>query len=167
MNRRSFLGIMVGGLATAAAVRTFPFRVFSFPKEIKPLNVPRLPKEVAELLKQQLEAVKRFGPNFEGEWWMHPKQLAALKELGFGYPHIQIRKVGNGPWPYSSPDLYPPSTLFDLPIKECPYFTPDAKPVLMAPFAKRLSIPNVPDLYPLRSERPRNPFPHPSRFDRT
>lgn len=25
---------MVGGVATAAAVRTFPFRVFSFPKEI-------------------------------------------------------------------------------------------------------------------------------------
>ena len=26
---------MVGGVATAAAVRTFPFRVFSFPKEVK------------------------------------------------------------------------------------------------------------------------------------
>jgi len=33
MDRRNFLGIMVGGLATAAAVRSFPFRVFSFPKE--------------------------------------------------------------------------------------------------------------------------------------
>lgn len=27
--------MMVGGVATAAAIRTFPFRVFSFPKEIK------------------------------------------------------------------------------------------------------------------------------------
>lgn len=27
---------MVGGIATAAAVRSFPFRVFSFPKDIKP-----------------------------------------------------------------------------------------------------------------------------------
>jgi hypothetical protein len=36
MNRRGFLGLLVGGLATAAAVRTFPFRVFSFPSEIKP-----------------------------------------------------------------------------------------------------------------------------------
>jgi hypothetical protein len=35
MNRRNFLGMMIGGVATAAAVRTFPFRVFSFPKEIK------------------------------------------------------------------------------------------------------------------------------------
>lgn len=35
MDRRKFLGAMVGGLAASAAVRTFPFRVFSFPKEIK------------------------------------------------------------------------------------------------------------------------------------
>jgi hypothetical protein len=27
--------MLVGGVAAAAAVRTFPFRVFSFPKEIK------------------------------------------------------------------------------------------------------------------------------------
>lgn len=34
MNRRGFLRAMIGGVAAAAAVRTFPFRVFSFPKEI-------------------------------------------------------------------------------------------------------------------------------------
>lgn len=34
MDRRGFLRRMVGGVAAAAAVRTFPFRVFSFPKEI-------------------------------------------------------------------------------------------------------------------------------------
>jgi hypothetical protein len=34
MNRRSFLGALIGGMATAAAVRTFPFRVFSFPSEV-------------------------------------------------------------------------------------------------------------------------------------
>jgi hypothetical protein len=31
MNRRGFLQTMIGGVAAAAAVRTFPFRVFSFP----------------------------------------------------------------------------------------------------------------------------------------
>ena len=31
MNRRSFLGTLVGGVATTAAVRTWPFRVYSFP----------------------------------------------------------------------------------------------------------------------------------------
>jgi hypothetical protein len=35
MNRRGFLGTLVGGVAAAAAVRTFPFKVFSFPTEIK------------------------------------------------------------------------------------------------------------------------------------
>lgn len=35
MNRRSFFKSMVGGIATAAAVRAFPFRVFSFPSEVK------------------------------------------------------------------------------------------------------------------------------------
>ena len=34
MNRRSFLGTLVGGVATAAAVRTWPFRVYSFPSAI-------------------------------------------------------------------------------------------------------------------------------------
>ena len=34
MNRRNFLGLMIGGVAVSAA-RTFPFRVFSFPKEVK------------------------------------------------------------------------------------------------------------------------------------
>ena len=34
MDRRNFLRSMVGGVAAAAAVRTFPFRVFSFPNRI-------------------------------------------------------------------------------------------------------------------------------------
>jgi hypothetical protein len=38
MNRRSFLNLAVSGVATAAAVRTWPFRVFSFPS--KPVAVP-------------------------------------------------------------------------------------------------------------------------------
>jgi hypothetical protein len=39
MNRRGFLKMMVGGVAAAAAVRTFPFRVFSFPKDIVSVGV--------------------------------------------------------------------------------------------------------------------------------
>jgi hypothetical protein len=35
MDRRNFLRAMVGGVATAAAVRSFPFRVFSFPTQIE------------------------------------------------------------------------------------------------------------------------------------
>jgi hypothetical protein len=35
MNRKDFLGMIVGGVATMAAVRAWPFRVYSFPS--KPL----------------------------------------------------------------------------------------------------------------------------------
>jgi hypothetical protein len=34
MDRRRFLSLTVGGITAAAAVRTFPFRVFSFPSDI-------------------------------------------------------------------------------------------------------------------------------------
>jgi hypothetical protein len=34
MDRRNFLRSLVGGIAVGAAQRTFPFRVFSFPKEV-------------------------------------------------------------------------------------------------------------------------------------
>jgi len=34
MGRRNFLGVMVGGIAATAAVRTWPFRVYSFPSEV-------------------------------------------------------------------------------------------------------------------------------------
>lgn len=34
IDRRGFLGSLIGGVATASAVRTWPFRVFSFPSTI-------------------------------------------------------------------------------------------------------------------------------------
>jgi hypothetical protein len=36
MNRRKFFRTMIGGVAATAAVRTWPFRVYSFPTQIKP-----------------------------------------------------------------------------------------------------------------------------------
>lgn len=35
MNRRGFLRTIIGGVAAGAAVRTWPFRVYSFPTEPK------------------------------------------------------------------------------------------------------------------------------------
>jgi hypothetical protein len=40
VNRRKFLSTLIGGVAAAAAVRTFPFRVYSFPTELTP--APRI-----------------------------------------------------------------------------------------------------------------------------
>ncbi len=34
LDRRKFLGLLVGGVAAGAAVRSFPFRVYSFPTEL-------------------------------------------------------------------------------------------------------------------------------------
>jgi len=34
MERRSFLSSLIGGVAATAALRTFPFRVYSFPSDI-------------------------------------------------------------------------------------------------------------------------------------
>jgi hypothetical protein len=41
INRRGFIGTMVGGVAASAAVRTWPFRVYSFPTDIQ--IVPEFP----------------------------------------------------------------------------------------------------------------------------
>jgi hypothetical protein len=38
MDRRNFFRSMVGGVAAAAAVRTWPFRVFSFPTDLRIVN---------------------------------------------------------------------------------------------------------------------------------
>jgi len=58
MDRRSFFGMMVGGLATVAAVRSFPFRVFSFPKEVM----------VPSLRGFQTDAMLSFWENEEARW---------------------------------------------------------------------------------------------------
>ena len=50
MERRGFLKMLVGGVAAAAAVQAFPFRVYSFPTEIGKFNLldmPAIPNEIA------------------------------------------------------------------------------------------------------------------------
>lgn len=39
MNRRDFLGVIVGSVAVSTAVRTWPFRVYSFPSDVKSVNL--------------------------------------------------------------------------------------------------------------------------------
>ena len=53
MNRRQFLGTLIGSLAAAAAVRTFPFRVYSFPTEI----VQPSPEAIAYIDNKMMAAV--------------------------------------------------------------------------------------------------------------
>jgi len=48
MDRRSFFHSMIGGVATAAAVRTWPFRVYSFPSELRFLSIDELKRIYVE-----------------------------------------------------------------------------------------------------------------------
>ena len=49
IGRRGFLQSLVGGIAAAAAVRTFPFRVFSFPTDVQLISADELPKIIEKL----------------------------------------------------------------------------------------------------------------------
>jgi hypothetical protein len=55
MDRRSFFCSMIGGVATAAAVRTWPFRVYSFPSELRFLSIDELKKIYRERAMAELE----------------------------------------------------------------------------------------------------------------
>jgi hypothetical protein len=48
MDRRKFISTLIGGVAASAAMRTFPFRVFSFPSEIE------IPNYAAEIYRAGL-----------------------------------------------------------------------------------------------------------------
>jgi hypothetical protein len=66
MNRRNFLRSLVGGVAVGAAVRTWPFRVYSFGSE--PLYSPKFTYL-----------------NWDDQrklWYVHPEQAKAMQQLG-------------------------------------------------------------------------------------
>jgi hypothetical protein len=76
MNRRNFLGSLVGGIAAGAAVRTWPFRVYSFPSELKIFD---------PVVGQTVYATGAGGSNYfqVGDVMVvHPAQAHALRQLG-------------------------------------------------------------------------------------
>jgi len=80
MNRRSFFKTMVGGVAVTAAVRTWPFRVFSFPSEIK--IVPASNVLTAEMLRRAVELMKQsMVPIQPVTYWVHPRDEKRFKEM--------------------------------------------------------------------------------------
>lgn len=59
LDRRGFLRSLVGGVAATAAVRTFPFRVYSFPREIVlPGGGYLVPLEVVPILRAEAELLE-------------------------------------------------------------------------------------------------------------
>ena len=59
MDRRAFCHSMIGGVATAAAVRTWPFRVYSFPSELQFLSIDELKRIYIERAMASLLAEAR------------------------------------------------------------------------------------------------------------
>lgn len=161
MNRRNFLGTILSALGAAVAVRRFPFSVYSFPSEIKPLNVPRMREGVwcyAEHLRLNSERLTGVFA-VQDSYYIHPDQMAELKKLGIVNP-VEMRAFTiEGPLPGRGSEV----RYNGLRVIEN-RFVPNLPQLFPA---YRHLVPNVPDLYPLRSERLCNPFPHPSRFERT
>lgn len=145
MNRRNFLSMMVGGVAAAAAVRTFPFRVFSFPKEIKVAQC--VPKEIVALWKQRLDLIGCFGTDSGAEWWMHPAQLAALKQLGFAaYAYPELR-ASNGLKELAAAEAFGVrGQLIGIPVRECPHMDPKEPAVLHRSYRELRTVVRPPTL---------------------
>ena len=71
MNRRNFLGALVGGVATAAAVRTWPFRVYSFPADPQ-IITPEKARKMIQSVKEAMEPLA---------WQMNSDQETAFEEV--------------------------------------------------------------------------------------
>ena len=78
MERRKFLKTLFGGLAAAAAVRTWPYRVYSFPTEIKEFGLS-----------------VRFVRGFDAEVSMLPEVTRFDVLYGFGglYPGKRFDRI--------------------------------------------------------------------------
>jgi hypothetical protein len=72
---RSFFHSMVGGVATAAAVRTWPFRVYSFPTELRLLSIEELKRIYVERAMASIfDDARKFSiENFWIPAWSVPK----------------------------------------------------------------------------------------------
>ena len=87
MNRRKFFGLMVGGIVASAAVRAFPFRVYSFPTQVaQPDEMAFLTREALRKVINQLKDCQPYkGQDFVA--YVHPlayeQQRLACPELNW------------------------------------------------------------------------------------
>jgi hypothetical protein len=80
MNRRNFLGSLIGGVAAGAAVRTWPFRVYSFPSHLflKPFEI------VNPVVGQSVYTTSAASDNFfhVGDiTYVYPDQASVMAEI--------------------------------------------------------------------------------------
>lgn len=87
MDRRNFLRTLIGGVAAGAAVRTFPFRVYSFPSRLT------IPTEIEDFRYALHDAMRIFRSEMDREMMMNGVNLAASRANWEGTPHFVITKV--------------------------------------------------------------------------
>lgn len=90
-DRRGFLKMMVGGVAATAAIKSFPFRVFSFPSEVKVYDPPIWRhREVTQDFGKFVEMRETWKPTDHGRF-LHtvvakPGSVLLLSEVVRGCP---------------------------------------------------------------------------------
>jgi hypothetical protein len=97
---------MIGGVATAAAVRTWPCRVYSFPSDLRLLSIDELKRIYVERAMTSLVAEAR-----ENMWipsWSVPTLQNASRVT---FKEVVRKEFG--------PDLFPPTPQGRLFEKEC------------------------------------------------
>jgi hypothetical protein len=79
---------MVGGIAAGAAVRTFPFRVFSFPKEIVPpaSSVVGIPMRINGEPRPMEQVFAHYELPVNPALWGYPMMLMTFCEIIIGIP---------------------------------------------------------------------------------
>ena len=85
MERRTFLRTLIGGVAAAAAVRTFPFRVFSFPS--RPVIAPDTARRILAVINDANQFI-------EGDivFFLNPDQKKAWDRLAYKITKIDQRE---------------------------------------------------------------------------
>jgi hypothetical protein len=91
MNRRNFLSTLIGGVAATVAVRTFPFRVFSFPKEIeyRPYAM-----KIAYVFNREVVGVGIYRWPVGGNDFVHTETLSlAEAHARYGYEYTRTAQI--------------------------------------------------------------------------
>jgi hypothetical protein len=108
MNRRSFIGLMLGGVAATAAVRTWPFRVFSFPSEVTIASPLDFYKLMGELYLQRPNMVGRIDNIETPTALIHPEHAKYLEGLFGSTPSgVLWVKYPNQTWNNLKRSAYP------------------------------------------------------------
>jgi hypothetical protein len=98
MDRRKFLGSLIGGIAATAAVRSWPFRVYSFPTEIDAFPECVFPDIVRQQLYLTTSTPGSSGYFKVGDWVSIGNFQARIKGVDLTKCLIHLDREVRGVW---------------------------------------------------------------------